>query len=140
MLTRVRSDLPQEIEDAAERAIGCLLTVHRHLGPGFKEIVYHRAVRLELDADGIPYESEKKVLVPYKQWSIPGHTVDLIVAGLVLLELKAVPRLRNMHQRQVLSYLRATSLPPGFTRKLRCADAEGQHQTDRPIVRPDRVE
>ena len=114
MLTTAVSDLPQEVEDAAHRAIGCLITVHRLLGPGYKEIIYQRAVCLEFDAQGIKFERETKILVPYKTWKIPGQTIDLIVEGLVLIELKAVPRLREMHRRQVLSYLKSTGLRLGL--------------------------
>jgi GxxExxY protein len=52
--------------------------------------------------------------VHYKKWEIPGQTVDLIIEGIVLVELKAVPRLRPIHQRQVLSYLKTTGLHVGL--------------------------
>jgi GxxExxY protein len=52
--------------------------------------------------------------VKYKQWDIPGQKVDLIIAGLVLVELKAVPRLRAVHREQVRSYLRTTGLRIGL--------------------------
>ena len=114
MLTRVHSDLLPEDEALAHQVIDCLITIHRVLGPGYKEIIYHRAICLELDACGLKYESEKSILVPYKTWIIPGHKVDLIVGGLILVELKAVPRLKEIHRRQVLSYLKATKLPLGL--------------------------
>jgi GxxExxY protein len=114
MLTKVKSPLPPEVEDCAYRVIGCLLTVHQILGPGFKEIVYKRAVCLELDAQGIEYECEKKILVPYKTWQIPGQTIDILVQKILILELKALPRLRDMHRRQVVSYLKATDLRLGL--------------------------
>ncbi len=70
--------------------------------------------RLELDSRGISYESDKPILVRYREWSIPGQKVDLIVAGILLVELKAVPRLRLLHRYQVQSYLRTTNLPIGL--------------------------
>ena len=84
------------------------------MGPGFKEKIYHRAYRLELNARGLPFESDKPILVKYRDWMIPGQTVDLIVAGAVLVELKAVPRLRDFHRQQVISYLRTTGLRIGL--------------------------
>jgi GxxExxY protein len=60
------------------------------------------------------FESEKPILVPYRQWQIPGQPVDLIVAGLVLIELKAIPKLRKIHHQQVVAYLRATKLEVGL--------------------------
>ena len=64
------------------------------------------------DSRGVQFESEKRILVPYKSWMIAGQKVDLIVEGKVLIELKAVPRLRKIHQQQALSYLKATGPAP----------------------------
>ena len=114
MLTKAVSPLPAEVEGCAYRVIGCLLTVHQILGAGFKEIVYKRAVCLELDGQGIKFECEKKILVPYKGWQIPGQTVDLVVENILIVELKAVPRLKDMHRRQLVSYLKATGLRLGL--------------------------
>jgi GxxExxY protein len=107
-------DLPADIEAIVSSVIGCGITVHRELGPGFKESIYHKAFRLELNSRRIAFESEKRILVKYREWQIPGQQVDLIVAGVVLVELKAVPRLRPLHRHQVQSYLKATGLPVGL--------------------------
>ena len=108
------ADLPPEQEEIVSLVIGCAIAVHRGLGPGFKESIYHQAFRLELDSRSIAFESEKAILVKYRQWSIPGQKIDLIVRGVVLVELKAVPRLRPFHTYQVQSYLRTTGLPIGL--------------------------
>ena len=106
--------LPQEIEQTGHRVIGCAITVHRILGPGFKEAIYQRALRLELEEQGLSYECEKRILVPYKRWQLEGHKLDLIVQDAVIVELKAVPRLAEIHRLQVLSYLKATGLRLGY--------------------------
>ena len=62
----------------------------------------------------MPFESDKPILVKYRQWLIPGQKIDLVVGGVVLVELKAVPRLRRIHRYQVQSYLRTLSLPVGL--------------------------
>jgi GxxExxY protein len=108
------ADLSTEQEAVVTRVIGCGITVHRELGPGFKECIYHRAFRLELNSRGLSFESDKPILVKYREWLIPGQQIDLIVEGTVLVELKAVPRLRPLHQYQVRSYLRTTGLPVGL--------------------------
>jgi GxxExxY protein len=113
MLT-TKTPLTAAEEAIVARIIGCAIAVHRELGPGFKEIIYHRAFRLELESRGLPFESEKKILVKYRKWVIPGQQIDLIVAGLVLVELKAVPRLKPLHRSQVISYLRTTGLRVGL--------------------------
>ena len=113
MLTRY-ADLPPEQEVIVAAAIGCAINVHKALGPGFKECIYHTALKLELESQGMSYETEKPIQVKYRQWMIPGQKVDLIVAGIVLVEIKAVPRLRVLHRCQVQSYLKTTGLPVGL--------------------------
>lgn len=113
-MLRVKSPLTSGQEQIVESTIDAALSVHRALGPGFKEVIYKRAFLLELDSRKLKFESEKKILVHYKQWEIPGQTVDLIVEGIVLVELKALPKLRPIHRRQVLSYLKTTGIQVGL--------------------------
>ena len=108
------TDLSAEAEAIISEVINCGITVHRELGPGFKESIYHQAFRLELDSRKIAYESDKAIVVKYREWSIPGQRIDLIVRGIVLVELKAVPRLRIVHRYQVQSYLRTMDLKIGL--------------------------
>src|SRR5215203_5643535 len=111
---RVQSSLTQAEEQLVTEVMDVGFSVHRVLGPGFRERIYHRAFCLELNARGLSFESEKRIEVHYKQWKIPGQTVDLVVAGLALVELKAVPTLRALHRRQVLSYLKTMNLRIGL--------------------------
>ncbi|MBA2305373.1 MAG: GxxExxY protein [Acidobacteria bacterium] len=87
--------IPADVERIASTCINCGIHVHRFLGPGFKEVIYQRAFCLELDARGVAFETEKQILVRYKSWSIPGQRIDLIVGGAVLVEIKALPKLRR---------------------------------------------
>ena len=109
-MLRVSSPLTQEDEAIVARVIDSGLTVHRELGPGFKEIIYERAFRLELDSRVIKFESERTIEVKYRSWMIPGQRIDLIVEGVVLVEIKAQPRLKQIHELQALSYLKTTGL------------------------------
>ena len=99
----------------------CAFTVHRHLGPGFKEKIYERALCLELDSRGLRFECEKEIEVIYRDWQIPGQRVDLIVEGKVLVEVKTVPRLRALHRSQVLSYLKTLDLRIGLLINFNCS-------------------
>jgi GxxExxY protein len=114
IMLRVGSTMPQAVEDVAQSCVDCGFTVHQKLGPGFKEIIYERAFCLELDSRGIKYESEKPILVQYKEWQIPGQKVDLVVEGVVIVEIKAVPRFREIHRDQLLSYLKTMNLRLGL--------------------------
>ncbi len=106
--------IPQEDEELARRVIGAAIEVHRHLGPGFLESIYRRALCHEMSLQGIPCEYEKELLVPYKDIQIPGQRFDILVAGRILLELKTVEAIAPIHQAQLLSYLKATGLRLGF--------------------------
>src|SRR5687768_11169201 len=112
-MLRVSSPLTAEQEKTVTDAMDCGFTVHRVLGPGFKEKIYERAYCLELESRQMKFESEKRIDVRYKRWQIPGQRIDLIVEGIVLIEIKAVPRLRPIHRAQVLSYLKTTGLRVG---------------------------
>jgi GxxExxY protein len=101
MLMKLAAPIPQEVEDIGHRVIGVGITVHRILGPGFKERIYQRAFCLELEEQGLSYEREKRLLVSYKRWQIEGHVVDLIVGGVVIVELKVLERLAEVHRLQV---------------------------------------
>jgi GxxExxY protein len=107
---RLESTLGQDLEQLVSRVMDCAFTVHRVLGPGFKESIYKQAFCLEMDSQGLKFECEKPILVRYKQWTIPGQRVDLLVESAVLVEIKAVPKLRNIHASQVLSYLKTMDL------------------------------
>ena len=113
-MLRVQSPLADAEEAVIERVVDVGFTVHTILGPGFKEKIYQTAFCLELDARGLSFECEKEIDVVYKAWSIPGQKIDLIVERIVLVELKAVPRLRPIHRSQVLSYLKTTKLRVGL--------------------------
>jgi len=113
-MLRNPSPLTADVENIVSVAIDCGFMVHRALGPGFRERIYERAYGLELGARGLRFESEKPILVRYKDWEIPGQKVDLIVEGLVLVEIKTVPRLRPVHRAQVLSYLKTLRLRVGI--------------------------
>ncbi len=109
-MLRVLSKLDDSTEDLIHRVIGCCITVHRELGPGLLEPIYHRAVGIELEASGIPFEREKRFPVRYRGKPLYVHRLDLVVDNRLMLELKAVERLHPVHQSQVLSCLRVSKL------------------------------
>ena len=113
-MLRNGSALTDTEEEIVRQTIGSGIEVHRNLGPGYKEPIYGTAFVLELESRGMRFEREKAIDVRYKQWTIPGQRIDLIVEGLVIVELKAVSRLKEIHRRQVLSYLKSTGLPVGL--------------------------
>jgi GxxExxY protein len=87
--------------------IGCMIEVHKELGPGFLESVYRNAVAVELHNKGILFESEKEITLHYKADIIGTHRLDLFVENELVVELKTVEELHKKHYAQVRSYLKA---------------------------------
>jgi GxxExxY protein len=75
--------VPEEVERVATAVIGAAIEVHRHLGPGFIERIYHEALCEELHLREVPYERECPVVVNYKGVAIAGQRIDLIVNRLL---------------------------------------------------------
>ena len=114
MKLNIVSNLTEEHEELIQRVIGVAIEVHRHLGPGFLESIYERALYHELQLQGIPFEKQVDILVPYKDISIPGQRLDLIIDKFLILELKTVEEIKPIHEAQLLSYLKSTGLKVGL--------------------------
>ena len=110
-MLQIQSKLDASLEDLVYRTIGCCIAVHRELGPGLLETIYQRAVAIELNAAGIPFERERPFPVTYRGKRLYLHRVDLVVSGQILLELKAVDRVHPVHRAQAISSLRVSKLP-----------------------------
>lgn len=100
-------------EELSYKVIGCAQAVHRALGPGFPENVYHKALCYELLSAGLAFESEKAAEVFYDGKLCGEFRMDVLVDGRLVLELKALIALNGEHMAQVLSYLKATGLRTG---------------------------
>ena len=101
-------------EEVTHGIIGCAMQVHRTLGNGFQEVIYQRAMELEMAAKGIAFEREKEVPIQYRGEQIGVRRVDFLVEGNVMVELKAVVRLEEVHLAQVLNYLEAYQMHVGM--------------------------
>ena len=88
--------------------IGAAMEVHRILGPGFLEAVYHAALAHELTLRHIPFESKKPLPVTYKGVLVGDYEADFLVEEKIILELKAATMWHPKHEAQALNYLAAT--------------------------------
>ncbi|MBI2295689.1 MAG: GxxExxY protein [Betaproteobacteria bacterium] len=104
----------REVDDLARAVIGGAIEVHRDLGPGYSESIYEEALAHELARSGIGFERQKSFRVNYRGRTVGEGRVDFLIAGKLVLELKAVERLLPVHKAQVISYLRATSCSLGL--------------------------
>ena len=100
--------------DLTYRIIGCVQRVHRILGAGFLEQVYQNALLIELQEAGLEVTAQAPIEVLYREQVVGIYRADLLVNGLVILELKAVENLVEAHEVQLVNYLRATDIEVGL--------------------------
>jgi GxxExxY protein len=98
-----------------EQIIGAAIEVHRSLGPGLLETAYEECLCWELGERRIDYRRQTPVPIKYKGHALDiGYRLDIVVADLVLVELKTVERLIPIHEAQLLTYLRLTDIRVGL--------------------------
>jgi GxxExxY protein len=93
-----------------QRIISAAIRVHKELGPGFLEAMYEEALAIELTAAGLTFERQKLLPVFYREHLIGEHRLDFLVEGKVIVELKAISALEDIHFAIVRSYLKAANL------------------------------
>ncbi len=96
------------------RILEAAIEVHRVIGPGFLEQIYEEALAHEFELRGIKYERQKQISVTYKDIIAGEHRLDFLVEGEVVVELKAVKELDDVHMAQTMSYLKATNKRVGL--------------------------
>ena len=102
-----RAEPSGELDELARAVIGAAIEVHRHLGPGFQESVYEKALCVELKLRGISFERQKAVVVSYKGHDVGLGVIDILVGEKLTVELKNVDVLLPVHSAQLISYLKA---------------------------------
>ena len=107
--------MKDEIDATTEAIIGAAIAVHRELGPGLLESAYEACLEFELRERGFEVRRQVELPVNYKGVKVDaGFRMDLLVNGLVIVELKAVERLERIHEAQLHTYLRLTGLHAGL--------------------------
>jgi GxxExxY protein len=97
------------------KIIGCAIRVHKEVGPGVFENVYSECLEYELQQEGLAYETNRAVPIIYKGVRLRSkYYIDMVVGGVVVVELKVVSALAEIHKRQVLTQLKLTDLPVGL--------------------------
>ena len=102
-------------KDESYQTIGACIEVHRELGCGFLEPVYQEALEIVFKENGVPYQKEKELFVNFKGIKLSkSYQADFICFDKIIVELKAVSELNEIHEAQVFNYLRATNLRLGL--------------------------
>ncbi len=100
--------------ELTSKIIGCAMTVHKYLGNGFQEVIYQRALAIELRLAGIEFKREFEMPIIYREAHIGTRRVDFLVAEVISVELKAMIQLENVHFAQAINYLEAYNLEIGL--------------------------
>jgi GxxExxY protein len=104
----------RKFDKTSNEIIGAAIKVHRTLGPGFLESIYHNALKIELEKRNLLFETEKVVIIKYEGEVVGEHRLDLVMKDEVVVELKAVHDISDAHFSQIISYLKATSKKVGL--------------------------
>ena len=113
-LQRTFSSRTHPHSELTRKIIGAAIEVHKGLGPGFLERTYEEALSLELDLQEIPFERQKSIRINYKGVVVGLHRMDLIIENRVVVELKAVKEIQDIHIAICLSYLKSTGHAVGL--------------------------
>jgi GxxExxY protein len=100
--------------DLTEKIIQCCFKVHNTLGFGFLEMVYENALVIELSKAGLIIKQQHPIQVYYDGQTVGDYQVDILVEGKVILELKSVDRIIDIHEIQLKNYLKATGIEVGL--------------------------
>ena len=100
--------------ELTRQVIGCAMKVHSALGNGFQEVIYQRALELELLACGVPHSREFNMPIYYRDTHIGDRRVDFLINNIVSVELKAIAYLEPVHLAQAKNYLEAYNLETGL--------------------------
>lgn len=103
-----------KLNEITEKIIGCAIEVHRHLGPGLLERTYEEAICTEFQLQDVRYQRQVAIPLEYKGRPIGEYRLDLLVADLVIVEIKSVERNDPIFEAQLLTYLKATGKKVGL--------------------------
>jgi len=103
-----------KFSELTEKIIGCAMKVHSGLGNGFQEVIYQRALAIEMAEAGLSFSREHEMPIFYKQEQIGTRRVDFLIEGIISVELKAITVLEDVHLAQAINYLEAYDLEVGL--------------------------
>ncbi len=101
-------------EGLTHKIIGCAMKVHSTLGNGFQEVIYQRAFAIEMQKQGLNYQREMEMSIYYEGFDIGTRRVDFFVEDNIMVELKALIKLEDVHLAQTMNYCQAYNLPIGL--------------------------
>jgi GxxExxY protein len=124
-------------EDITKAIIGCAMTVHRFLGNGFQEVIYQRALEIEMQLQGLHFLREMEMPIFYREQQIGKRRIDFFVENLIMVELKAVIKMEDVHLAQAMNYLEAYKMEIGLLINFGARSLEFKRVHNNKILKPD---
>jgi GxxExxY protein len=103
-----------DVNEITHKIIGCAMQVHNILGNGFQEVIYQRALAIEMNLADLSYERELEMSIFYREQIIGTRRVDFFVEGRVMVELKAIEKILDTNKNQAINYLEAYNIADGL--------------------------
>jgi GxxExxY protein len=101
-------------DELTYKIIGCAMKVHNTLGNGFQEVIYQRSLAIELGKAGLCFEREKEHIVYYENIEVGTRRADFVIENKIIVELKALTSMEDVHLAQAKNYLEAYNFPTGL--------------------------
>ena len=106
--------MAKNINDITHKIIGCAMQVHKTLGNGFQEVIYQRALAIEMSLAELSFQREMEMPIFYRDEQIGTRRVDFFVEDCVMVELKAMEKIEDVHKAQGINYLEAYNIADGL--------------------------
>ena len=107
--------MKEEIKDELTyKIIGCAMKIHNKLGNGFQEVIYQRCLAIEMEKQGLGFAREQEMPIFYEDVQVGTRRADFVVENQVIVELKAIIKLEDVHLAQGLNYLQAYKMDKGL--------------------------
>lgn len=127
----------EEINALTHKIIGCAMQVHRTLGNGFQEVIYQRALAIEFDFQGLEYSREMEMDLFYRNQHIGTRRVDFFVEDKVMVEIKAIEKLEDVHKAQAINYCEAYNIADGLLINFGAKSLDFKRVYNKSLVHPE---
>ena len=132
----MHSNPQNPINELTHKIIGCAMQVHNTLGSGFQEFIYQRSLAIEMKLAGLHFEREKEISIFYRGELVGSRRVDFFIEECIMLELKAVDTINDLHKVQAINYLEAYNIADGLLINFGGLSLEFKRMYNKRLVKP----
>lgn len=126
-----------DVNDITHKIIGCAMQVHNTLGNGFQEVIYQRALAIEMNLANLAFEREMEMPIFYRNEQIGTRRVDFFVESCVMVELKAIEKILDVNKAQAINYLEAYDIADGLLINFGGLSLDFKRLYNKKMVKPD---